>query len=278
VKLVTTVGALLVLAACPSKKDEKRFEAAALAKMAELSTRMCECKDKACADHVQIAMTKWGEEMAKDPAVRDYKPDESVMKQMTDLAMRYSECMTKLLMAAELAPADVPAIVANEARDADSLIKAAREWVTANHPGRLLSSASIGYVDANGVVDRGFGNALLVFGRSPVRIDDPKRKTGAPIPTPTVSNDCFTRTWDLKTGWQHVPSACLVAYETGVRCTVVAIWKRAIELGAPADALATIGLESTEEGRAWHFTIEDEPRDVHIAHTFVDDCPIAVEK
>ena len=275
---LAAVGAVLLLAACPSKKDAKRAEAAALAKMSELSVRMCECKDKACADHVQNAMTRWGEEMAKDPVVRDSKPDESVMKQMTELATTYGECMTKLLMGAESVHADPPAIEAIEARDADSLIHAARAWVTANEPGRLLSSARFAYVDANGVLDPEFGQARLVFGRSAVPLDDPKRKTGAPVPTPAIPNDCFTRTWSPKTGWQHAPDACVPAYDIGVRCTVLAIWKRAISLGDPADALATIALASTEEGRAWHFTIEDEPRGVHIAHAFVDDCPIAVER
>jgi hypothetical protein len=75
----------------------------ALVKVEGFKTQMCECKDKACADGVNTAMTKWATEMAKQ-ANNDDKPDADIAKKMTDVMGAYTECMTKLLMAGAPAP------------------------------------------------------------------------------------------------------------------------------------------------------------------------------
>jgi hypothetical protein len=72
----------------------------AIAKMDEFSKRMCECKDKACADQVNEDMTKWGTEMARNASYEyDEKPDPDMARKSADIMTRYTECMTKLMMA-----------------------------------------------------------------------------------------------------------------------------------------------------------------------------------
>lgn len=55
----------------------------------------CACKDQACGDQVNKELTAWGTEMAKS-AQQDSKPDQATIDQMTKLAQRYGECLTKL--------------------------------------------------------------------------------------------------------------------------------------------------------------------------------------
>src|SRR3954470_1822770 len=72
----------------------------AMAKMEEFSKKMCDCKDKGCADKVNEEMTKWGTEMAKNAgAAKDEKPDPDLAKKSADIMTKYTECMTKLMMA-----------------------------------------------------------------------------------------------------------------------------------------------------------------------------------
>ena len=73
--------------------DDKET-AAAVKKMEELSTRMCSCKDKACADRVQDDFTKWSTEMGK---TQTSKPSEELMKKASDIMTRYATCMTKAM-------------------------------------------------------------------------------------------------------------------------------------------------------------------------------------
>jgi len=71
-----------------------------IAKMEGFSKDMCACKDKACADKVNEEMTKWGTEMAKNAgAAKEEKPDPDMAKKSADIMTKYTECMTKLMMA-----------------------------------------------------------------------------------------------------------------------------------------------------------------------------------
>jgi hypothetical protein len=88
---------LLGVAGC-KKKGGAAGEA--MAKMEEFSKAMCDCKDKACADKVNADMTKWGTEMAKNAKPGDAeKPDPDMAKKSADIMTKYTECMTKLMMA-----------------------------------------------------------------------------------------------------------------------------------------------------------------------------------
>src|SRR5262249_22752062 len=69
----------------------------AVAKMNELTDKMCGCQDKACADKVMEELTKWGQEMAKDPDAAKDKPDEDTAKKFADITKRLSDCMSKAM-------------------------------------------------------------------------------------------------------------------------------------------------------------------------------------
>jgi hypothetical protein len=65
--------------------------------MEYFSNRMCACKDKACADGTNEAMTKWGTELAKQPPPQE-KPDPALARKSADIMTRYTECMTKVMI------------------------------------------------------------------------------------------------------------------------------------------------------------------------------------
>ena len=99
-KLMIGFVAALSLASFGCKKKGGGAAAEALAKMEGFSKSMCECKDKACADKVNEEMTKWGTEMAKNAKPGDAeKPDPDLAKKSADVMTKYTECMTKLMMA-----------------------------------------------------------------------------------------------------------------------------------------------------------------------------------
>ena len=99
-KLTFALVAALSLATFGCKK-KGGAAAEAVAKMEGFSKSMCDCKDKACADKVNEDMTKWGTEMAKSAgASKDDKPDPDLAKKSADIMTKYTECMTKLMMAA----------------------------------------------------------------------------------------------------------------------------------------------------------------------------------
>src|SRR5438046_2018741 len=94
---MTVLAAALALAAggaCSKKKPGGD----ALAKMEGFQKSMCDCKDKACADKVNADMSTWGTEMSKG-ADKDAKPDPELAKKSADIMTKYTECMTKLMMA-----------------------------------------------------------------------------------------------------------------------------------------------------------------------------------
>jgi hypothetical protein len=96
-KLMIGFVAALSLASFGCKKKGGAGEA--VAKMEEFQKKMCDCKDKACADKVNEEMTKWGTEMAKSAGKGDEKPDPEIAKKSADIMTKYTECMTKLMMA-----------------------------------------------------------------------------------------------------------------------------------------------------------------------------------
>jgi hypothetical protein len=57
---------------------------------------MCACTDRACADQVQDALTKWGEVAAKRASTKT-KPDPKFVKRSGEIMTRYTDCMTRLM-------------------------------------------------------------------------------------------------------------------------------------------------------------------------------------
>ena len=68
-----------------------------MAKMTEFQKQMCACTDKACADKVNEAYMKWGQDMAKEAGENKEPPkmSEEDMKKNADVAKAYAECMMK---------------------------------------------------------------------------------------------------------------------------------------------------------------------------------------
>jgi len=85
-------------AAPPAPPPKTKIEEA-MEKMGSLADSMCTCKDKPCAEKVQAEMTAWSTKMAEEGGDRETKPTEADMKQMTELGMRYAECMTTAMTA-----------------------------------------------------------------------------------------------------------------------------------------------------------------------------------
>jgi hypothetical protein len=164
------------------------------------------------------------------------------------------------------------------AHDADTLLRDARAWARDKQPEHLVSDVRIAYVDASGELDADHGELEIVFGRTLRKVDDPKRKIGAPVVQPQEPNDCFQLAWSRKAGWSRTTYGCSEAYEVATRCTVKQIWKEAIERNVPAEALASLSLRTRPSGGAWEIRVVDEPRGINIVESFADDCPLAVEK
>jgi hypothetical protein len=95
--MIASLAALSLFTVAGCKK--KGGASDAIAKMEGFSKSMCECKDKACADKVNADMTTWGTEMAKTAGKGDEKPDPDMAKKSADIMTKYTECMTKLMMA-----------------------------------------------------------------------------------------------------------------------------------------------------------------------------------
>ena len=110
-KLTISFVAAMSLLAFAGCKKKGGAAGEAVAKMEGFQKQMCDCKDKACADKVNEDMTKWGTEMAKTAgAAKDEKPDPELAKKSADIMTKYTECMTKIMMAGAGAPAgDKPA-------------------------------------------------------------------------------------------------------------------------------------------------------------------------
>jgi hypothetical protein len=71
----------------------------AIAKMTDFKDQMCKCADKACAEKVTEAMTKWGQEMAKEGGDKEAKISEDDTKKMASVTEEMTKCMTKAMMA-----------------------------------------------------------------------------------------------------------------------------------------------------------------------------------
>lgn len=257
-----------------------------MAKMTEFADQMCRCKDKACADTVQEAMTKWSVDMAaKAGSTRDERPDEATMKKMTEIGQKYAECMTQAFQSAVEPPPPpapiqpaLPAPVASPAT-VEQLLASAREWARGEHDQLRVVQLDLYYIGADGAVDPDSGKVKIELGGASQIADDPKRKTGAPIlPAASQPTRCFELSWTAAQGWKKLKmEACYNAAAPFPRCTVQTIWKRAIDAGAPADALAVLTLRENAN-RRWNFKVSDEPRKVAIDNSYDDDCELAVEK
>jgi hypothetical protein len=234
---------LALLFACKVPPEDSK-----LANARAFKDMMCGCKDPACADKVTQGYLHFWD------GVKLTKELDTLQRQITECAMK-----------AQLPDPKLPLPPANPSIEA--VIAAATAWqVDHQHE---FAEVHASYVDASGQLDAQHGNVSVYFIRPP--IDDPHRKTGAPV-APS-GGPCESALWQAG-GWRVFGVECETFVASHVpNCTVVEIWKRAIADGAPTDALAVI----TFARDGWIFDITDDPRNVHIRHTYPDNCERALE-
>jgi len=271
---------LVLLSACTSSVQRDRREQEILAKLEAFKQQACKCTDKLCAEKVQAVMQQWSEQQVKDPASAQ-PPSEHLLKQMTETTQALTTCLND---AGQVEPGETKP-PAQPLFDADQIIKLSFE----QRGPYVISTLELAYVDAKGQVDRSFGQIDVAYGRlkPPDPADDPKRPIGAPVVIPpldrTISgSNCPHYTW--KAGKRDRENTfCLVEHALErPRCRVVDIWQRSIQMGDPAAGLAKLALVPTDVAhdrpQHWTFNIDDEPRHIHVAHEFPDDCKPVVEK
>ncbi len=86
-KLTLSVVAALSLVAFGCKNNDP------LAKLQGFQQAMCECKDQACAEKVNVDMATWKLDLAK----ANDTPDPGLATKSGDIMMKYVNCATKLL-------------------------------------------------------------------------------------------------------------------------------------------------------------------------------------
>jgi hypothetical protein len=99
VHVLVTWSDAQVAAAFATEQRPKADLTAALAKMTEFTTKMCTCRDGACAQAVTDEMTKWGAQMAKDPRYDVAQISDDDAKRMADITKRMTDCMTAAMAA-----------------------------------------------------------------------------------------------------------------------------------------------------------------------------------
>jgi len=266
------------LIACSSGGKEPAVDELRVTKY--LRDEMCRCKDSMCVMRVDASLASLDADKAKEPASADME----MMATISDLRSAYARCREGAMRTTPQ-PAPSPAPPAPPAEDlppratgaitVDRLWNDARTWARERRSQRILASASFDYVDAKGLLDPVDGEIRLVFGR--VDDSEARRRIGAKVRPKQAYDDCFTLTNHDRWTESHVGCAETSAYNP--RCSVLQIWERAIKQRVPAEAVAMLQLEIDNKNSAlWTFTVEDEPRNIHIRETFPDDCPLAVEK
>lgn len=94
---------LLSFAGCKKKGGSD-----AIAKITEFKDQMCKCADKACAEKVTEAMSKWTQEMAKEGAEKNAKMSEEDTKKAQAVSEEMTKCMGKIMAAAAPPPPAPP--------------------------------------------------------------------------------------------------------------------------------------------------------------------------
>jgi hypothetical protein len=147
--------------------------------------------------------------------------------------------------------------------------------------GLQMSRVEIQYVGPDGVMDPAFATLEVTFAHGKGPVDDPNRKTGAPVPERprTRPTQCPRVKWQ-QGRWETRNLGCSPSTMT-LRCTPQWIWELAIVKGAPRDAVARLTIDanapSSETAPVWRFSISDTVRDVSFSSTFPDNCGLSVE-
>lgn len=272
----TYLAVALISAAGACEKPEPPALREMRARIEGFAAELCACADVACADRVTAARTAWATS-SKTPT--NLGP--AALRVMEAANVRADGCEARLRAMAPPpspavdagVPADVgPPAIASPA-EAGNVLRVARDWAGGDRVARL----EVAYVGADGILDAEHGRVEVRFGTAPAAADDPRRRTGAPVtPSAERTTPCVRTKWAATTGWALQDTPCKPVAAPGPRCTVQEVWKRAIAMGAPADALAVLTFETTMNP-IWIFVVRDAPRDVNVQLPVPDDCALAVE-
>jgi len=292
-KLGAFAVVLVTIAGCTKTSEDSPAEPARaqanageaerdVAQLRTLRDALCACTNATCAAAVQAEVDAWSQARAARPST--VPPTAAVQHEAIMLAGELSRCREAALRAPPpdaAAPArpEAPASVAAP-YPADDVLRAARQWLASERPMLVPAQATLSYVDRDGNFDAEHGRLLLYTGYVSEKLDDPRRKTGAPVIAPARRPDrCTQLTWQAG-GWEVREWSCRAVLPHVPGCAVKTVWERAIANAAPADALAVITLEARDDKSppAWRFAITDDLRGVKVRHTFADDCPLAVEQ
>ena len=281
-RLRRLLPALLVMAAAPACKKKAASADEDIAKLVELKDRMCACKrgDRGCADRVSEDLNRWSKEWGDRAGSKRTKMSPADMKKMEEVGMQYGVCMTTAFDTGTGSSAMPPAPSPPDEKvtNADRLIKLTFDGV---EPGYAVSKLVLSYVRADGTIDETYGVATVELGK-PAPADDPDRPIGAPLPAAPPSyvatERCPSFTWKRGVRTTGQTSCPMLGAEgiTRPKCSVVEVWKRAIEKGAPAKALAVLELVGPP-GQTWKLSIDDAPRKIHFAIDVEDTCEPTLE-
>ncbi|MDQ3297746.1 MAG: hypothetical protein M3619_14250 [Myxococcota bacterium] len=270
--LVVSFSSLVwVGAACAKKSGTRALTKDQTQEVEALTKAVCSCADKACSDVVSEQITAWFSGFS----FADY--DKAANRELARHGEQMASCIGRFVSDAGVA-ADLPPT--DPAGQATTLLTAARTWAQRTHPAHHLEQTTISYVDAAGVLDPDHGELAVQLGTPSKPTDDPKRRTGAPIKPAgsAAAPSCPVLYWSRSAGWSSSPWTCRTLEPHVARCSPQQVWKRAIEKGAPADALAVMTLErAPDSAPMWRFKISDPPRKIDISESFADDCELAVE-
>jgi hypothetical protein len=139
------------------------------------------------------------------------------------------------------------------------------------------------FLDESGLAQLGFGGEVRYRFVSPSRARQPP-PTAPVLGAPAVDNRLPCRV-SVKATKDHELNASS-PFGTGSecsseealpgapRCTAAALWQKARQMGAPANALASVELRMSGGKARWHFTILDSASNQYVFdHDLPDDCP-----
>jgi hypothetical protein len=278
------VAVAAVLGAASGCKKKRGNADEVLAVFHRLRDMMCACRDQACVDKVQEDMNRWSAENARSAGAAEPKLRPEELQQVQQLGTEYGECMAKVMGNTDVPPEAPVAAPVERLTNADQILKRTYDGLK---PNQSVGALSLSYVRADGTVDPTYGTVEIQLAKPPRPdpADDPARPIGAPVPVDPAAIDdviakCPVHTWKNGARTASETPCFRRGALTRPKCSVVEVWKRAIDAGAPANGLAVLALHEAigDEPQSWTFSIEDAPRNIHFAHVVVDTCQPTLEK
>jgi hypothetical protein len=166
--------------------------------------------------------------------------------------------------------------IPRETATVETTLDNVREVMRTTAPELAIRQFTASYVRRDGTLLPGSGRIDIAFALpdgGDGLVDDPSRPTGAPIPEPTQAEKQRDRCPLIqlqKGAWSVHDRPCNKLKLVGTKCSVAAIWSKAIADGAPADAVAVV--ERNQQTNNWSFKVTDKLRGVAFSHYYPDVC------